>query len=225
MAYPSINRFRRARGKVLRKLVERLARHLGRDIVVLDVGGRPDYWGNVGIGSIARIDLINVSEAELTREIPAGFPHDLFTSLIGDARSLSDFANKSVDLVHSNSVIEHVGGWDDMAAMARELRRVGLAGWVQTPAWEFPIEPHFQIPVMHWFARPMQARLMHFVRDRRHRRNDLEERWRRIERVTLLSRREVEALFPGCDIHVERLLIPKSYSVFWLPKGAGEASG
>ena len=71
---------------------------------------------------------------------------------VGDACDLAGYPDRSVDLVHSNSVIEHVGGWPRMAAMAGELMRVARAGWVQTPAWEFPIEPHFHAPLVHRFA-------------------------------------------------------------------------
>lgn len=217
MAFPTVNRFRAARGRVLRRLIETLAKRLHRDIVILDVGGRPDYWENVGTGSIARIDMLNLSRAEFGRGIPAGFPRNLFTFGIGDARDLSGIADKSIDLVHANSVIEHVGGWTDMAAMARELQRVGRAGWVQTPAWSFPIEPHFRAPFMHWFGRSLQARLMGLSADAGLRRSSLEDRRRLIEGINLLSRREVGALFPGATIHVERLILAKSYSVYWLP--------
>ena len=43
----TVNRFRKARGGILRAQIARLADHLGRDIRILDVGGRPDYWRNV----------------------------------------------------------------------------------------------------------------------------------------------------------------------------------
>jgi hypothetical protein len=105
MKIPTVNRFRKARGRVVRGLIEQLAGHLGREIVVLDVGGRPDYWENVGVAGIARIDLLNISETELGRTLPAGARPGLFTPKVGDARALTDYDDASVDLVHSNSVI------------------------------------------------------------------------------------------------------------------------
>jgi hypothetical protein len=219
----SVNRFRSRRGAVLRDLIQRLSEHLGRDIAVLDVGGRPDYWSNVGVERIARIELLNLSRDELDRPTPPGLPRQLFDRGVGDARNLVHHGDKSVDLVHSNSVIEHVGGWPSMAAMARELMRVGRAGWVQTPAWEFPLEPHFRVPFMHWLGRPLQARMLGLSPLDRHRRADLVARRRRVENVNLLTRSEVRALFPGCALHVERLVIAKSYSAHWLPEGMAEA--
>lgn len=216
-SYSSVNRFRFARGKVLKTLIGTLADHLGRDINILDVGGRPDYWGNIGLDRIARIELLNTRQGELDRMAPPDMSANRFVRRIGDARDLRDYADGSVDLVHSNSVIEHVGGWGDMTAMARELLRVGRAGWVQTPAWEFPLEPHFRVPFAHWFSRSLQARAMGLSFVRRVRGLDLHERRRQVEGVNLLSRREVGALFPGRKIFVERLVIAKSYSVNWLP--------
>lgn len=226
VSFETVNRFRSGRGRVLRKLIEALANHLGRDITVLDVGGRPDYWPNVGLGCVARIELMNTDRAELDRPLAPGLPETLFVRRIGDARDLGAHADGSVDLVHANSVIEHVGGWGDMAAMARELMRVGRAGWVQTPAWEFPFEPHFRVPFAHWFGRPLQARAMTLSLVKGYRDADLAARRRHVERVNLLSRRELGALFPGRAVHVERLVIAKSYSVYWLPEGMnGEMDG
>ena len=138
---------------------------------------------------------------------------------LGDACDLAGYPDGSVDLVHSNSVIEHVGPWPRMAAMAGELMRVGRAGWVQTPAWEFPVEPHFRAPFLHWFARPMQARLMSLSFDARVRRSGLDIRRRRVDSVNLLSRREVRALFPDRPLYVERVVLAKSFVVHWLPDG------
>lgn len=219
MLYSPVNRFRTNRGKRLRKQIDALARNLGRDIVVLDVGGRPDYWLNVGLENIARVDLVNHSESELEREAPGAVRSEKFVRKVGDARDLSDYADKSVDLVHSNSVIEHVGGWPDMTAMANEMLRVGQAGWMQTPAWEFPVEPHFRAPFAHWFGEPMRARLISLSVDGRQRRLDLHARRLRVESINLLSKREVKALFPGQDVWVERLVFAKSYVVRWMPEG------
>ncbi len=208
----TVNRFRKARGVLLADHIEKLSKKLGRDIVILDVGGRTDYWNNVGFKCISRIDILNYSASELERDAPAA----VFTTKVGDARNLSDYEDQSVDLVHSNSVIEHVGHWGDMTAMADELRRVGQAGWVQTPAWEFPIEPHFRAPFLHWFAQPLRRRLLWLSKG--YRKQDIALRRINIDRINLLSKEEVETLFPGCEIYVERLILAKSYTAHWMPK-------
>ena len=219
MADWTVNRFRTARGRVLRAQIDALAGHLGRDIHILDVGGRADYWENVGLQHVAGVEILNYDAAELDRKAPK----DIFVSRIGDARNLAGYADQSVDLVHSNSVIEHVGSWGDMAAMAREALRVGRSGWIQTPAWEFPIEPHFRAPFLHWFGQPMRRRMMWM--SARYRPLSLAERRHHIDRINLLSRAEVKALFPGCSIMTERVLFPKSYSVRWMPEESGLGLG
>jgi hypothetical protein len=212
----TVNRFRKARGAILRAQIALLADHLGRDIRILDVGGRPDYWKNVEPQRVARIELLSDADDQLHREPPSA----LFSTALGDARNLSGYRDKSVDLVHSNSVIEHVGGWEDMAAMAREVVRVGTAGWIQTPAWEFPIEPHFRAPFVHWFGRSLRARMMWMSPQYRYwTPEDIVEHCRRIN---LLSRSQVRRLFPGCAITTERLAgLPKSYIARWMPDGIG----
>jgi hypothetical protein len=222
--HSTTNRFRRQRGRILRQQIDRLAHDLGRDIVILDVGGRPDYWGNLGLERIARIDLLNNNDREYGGPRPAGVPEGLFRFLIGDARNLEDFPDGSVDLAHSNSVIEHVGRWGDMVAMAREMRRVGRSGWVQTPASGFPIEPHFHMPFMHWFNAPIRARMLSLSLSRRFRVMGVAKRRRAVESVNLLNHSEVEALFPGCSIETERfMLMPKSYVARWMPDAAAAA--
>ena len=216
VVYSSVSQFRTRRGRRLRQLIEALAAELGRDITILDLGGVPGYWQNVGIGNIARIELLNLAEAELGRDLPPGMPEGLFVSRIGNACSLTDYADGSVDLVHSNSVLEHVGDWGNMRAKADEMMRVGRAGWMQTPAWGFPFEPHFRTLFMHWFGRPLQSRLMGLSFDPRVRRASLDIRRRRIDSVNLLGRREVRELFPGRPLYVERLMLwPKSYVIHW----------
>ena len=211
----TVNRFRSARGRVLRQHIETLADRLGRPVEVLDVGGRAEYWDNVGLGGIGHITLMNVDPAELERTLP---DPEMFTSVLGDARDLSEHVDGAFDLVHANSVIEHVGHWNDMAAMAREVMRVGRAGWIQTPAYEFPVEPHFRTLFMHWFGGPTQRAMFSLSFEKRLRKLPFDKRRQALDGVNLLSHREVRRLFPGRDIHVERLaLLPKSYSVNWLP--------
>jgi Methyltransferase domain len=211
-----INRFRRKRGELLRRRIDRLAEHLGRDVVILDLGGTPQYWLNLGLERIARIELVNSDRNAFGQPLPDGLPEGLFTFQVGDARRLTDWADGAADLVHSNSVIEHVGRWRDMAAMASEMRRVGRAGWMQTPAWSFPLEPHFHTPFMHWFGAPLRARMLSLSASRRLREMGIARRRHVVDGVNLLGRTEVETLFPGCAIQTERvMLLAKSYMVEW----------
>ena len=207
------NRFRAARGRILRGQIAKLANHFGRPIEILDVGGRADYWNNVGFDNVAMIRLLNSDKIELQRKASS----NIFVSELGDARNLSKYADKSVDLVHSNSVIEHVGPWQDMCAMADEVLRVGLSGWIQTPAWEFPIEPHFRLPFLHWFGQPLRRAMLRG--SKHYGAMNIRQRRYHIDRINLLSYGEVKSLFPECQVFVERLIIAKSYTVRWAPTG------
>lgn len=203
--------FRQRRGKILSDRIVRKAAALGRGVRVLDVGGRRDYWENVGFDGIESVTLLNVDEADLGR--PSARP-ELFTDRLGDARDLADIGPDEFDLYHSNSVIEHVGGWSDMKRMAQEAVRVAPAGWIQTPAFEFPIEPHFRLPFIHWFGTPIRSRLLWFAPP--YRNQDIDARRSHAERINLLSRREVMTLFPGRTLQTERFaMLPKSFVVEW----------
>ncbi|WP_422072376.1 class I SAM-dependent methyltransferase [Tranquillimonas rosea] len=210
----SVNYFRKKRGARLRRHIRQLSHSLGRTLDILDVGGRPDYWENVGLEGIRSITFLNQDDVEFGDRIET-VPGVEFSFRIGDARQLAEFSDKSVDLVHSNSVIEHVGGWDDMAAMAREVVRVGGSGWIQTPAWEFPIEPHFHAPFVHWVGKPMGVRLLSLSRLRWCRDADLQVRRYQLDHVNLLAKRELKALFPNLQIYTERVILAKSYVVHW----------
>ena len=206
----TINRFRRARGKRLRAKIAYIANSLGRDITILDIGGRENYWANVGLENVKSIDLLNYNLDEISNVANSS----VFRIRLGDARNLVDYKDCSIDLVHSNSVIEHVGSWLDMQAMAREALRVGFSGWIQTPAWEFPIEPHFKAPFLHWFGQPLRRRMM--TMSTAYRGKGLSERRMHVDRINLLSHSELAELFPEKTIYVERFLfLPKSYIVQW----------
>jgi hypothetical protein len=83
----------------------------------------------------------------------------LFSFEKGDGCALQH-PDKSFDIAHSNSVIEHVGDWQKMQDFARETKRVGQAYYVQTPSYWFPIEPHFGFPAFHWLPRSVQMALL-----------------------------------------------------------------
>jgi hypothetical protein len=67
--------------------------------------------------------------------------------------------DKHFDLLVCNSVLEHVPP-DQRAALAREMRRVAKAVFCQTPAYSFPLEPHFIMPFVHWLPRQLGYQLI-----------------------------------------------------------------
>jgi SAM-dependent methyltransferase len=67
------------------------------------------------------------------------------------------FADDEFDLAYSSSVIEHVPP-EGRARFADEVRRVARGWYVQTPAFEFPIEPHALLPIAHWLPPRLRQR-------------------------------------------------------------------
>jgi hypothetical protein len=107
------------------------------DASILDVGGAPWFWQQMGLQ--LPMTIVNLVAPE--GDWPEGIEF-----VEGDARDLSRYGDDSFDVVFSNSVLEHVGSFDDQAAMAREVRRVGRRYFVQAPNYYFPVEPHFLFP-------------------------------------------------------------------------------
>jgi len=155
----------------------------------------------------AKITLLNLDSAMM------GDTKERFVRVVGDARNLS-YADKSFDLVFSNSVIEHVGGPNDAKAFANELQRVGKAYYCQTPNKWFPIEPHFGTLFLHWFP-SLLSRYFVFRYCTMYgliHKPDRAATAGLLNDVRLLTKGELRHLFPAAEIHCERLLFwPKSY--------------
>ena len=130
--YSQQNRFRSKRFRLFKELAERVISEK-RTCRVLDVGGTPRYWQAFGDDlpwDRLTVSVLNVSSPAVNR--PG------LVSLVGDARSMKDFDDFSFDVVHSNSVLEHVGKWSDMASMASEIRRIAPRYFVQTAIFLVP---------------------------------------------------------------------------------------
>ena len=176
---------------------------------LLDIGGYAFNWFQRG-RVIGRVDVVNLDPVAET-EAPEGSP--VIRSLTGDGRRLT-MANQSYDIVFSNSVIEHVGTFDDQKAFAAEARRLGSKLWIQTPARECPIEPHFIGFCIHWFPRRYHASLARWTSLRGLGGSSSTDDLRDIANTTrLLSKSEMRELFPDCTIWTERMFgfIPKSH--------------
>lgn len=132
------NHFRQRRFATFLELTER-ATVSGRPLRILDIGGTRSYWDALAPlwqGRDWEITTVNLGD-EAQDDGP-------FRIRPGNACAMPEFADNAFDLVHSNSVIEHVGQWPQMAAMAGEVRRLAPHYYLQTPNLWFPIEPHYR---------------------------------------------------------------------------------
>lgn len=189
---------RRKRSKHVIQMIEQIHRDKGR-CHIIDLGGEPPYWRMFDRETLERLGV----HITLVNPMALEVDDPMFTAVEGDACDLSaTFADGSFDLVHSNSVIEHVGAWGDMERFAREARRLAPAYYIQTPNFGFPIEPHFSAPFFHW--RSEQARARALLRMRPHYGDDLGHAMRDIQSAKLLDRGQFHYLFPDCEIRPEK---------------------
>lgn len=178
---------------------ESLAAALPRPLRVLDVGGTNAFWINRGWHRYTDVEILTLN---LVAEKKV---HPNIEPLVGDATSLKQFGDRSIDIVFSNSVIEHLFTFDNQRRMASEIQRVGKAFWVQTPNFWFPFEPHFHFVGWQWLPLPVRVSIL---RKRacgwRGPCPDLSTARSQVEEIRLLSRRELQMLFPGAAIIAER---------------------
>lgn len=206
----------RLRRKRIRFLVSQLAEIVTQErkvsLSICDVGGTATYWKSFPFSEFDQvsfqIDLYNI-EYPGYDIAETGGANVTFRKLIGDARNLEQVADDSYDIAHSNSVIEHVGGFDGASMMASAMRRVARHYFVQTPNFWFPIEPHVLIPLYLLFPRPIRWRMLERLKGL-----SFADAIRRDASIWLLNRRMLAHLFPGSEILTERFLgLPKSFLV------------
>ena len=139
-----------------------------------------------------------------------------FTCVTGDARAMTGIRDGEFDVVFSNSVIEHLGTMADQKRMADEVKRVGQRYFIQTPNKHFVMEPHFLVP---WFQYlPAAARAWLLSRRSlgwQKKASTYDEALERVRTFRLLTRRELQQLFPEARLYRERFLgMDKSFVVY-----------
>ncbi|WEK43518.1 MAG: methyltransferase domain-containing protein [Candidatus Sphingomonas colombiensis] len=192
------NRFRTKRFARFLALLDKLPAKDG-PARILDIGGTREYWQALRpLWEGRKIDVTIVNLDQPTED------DDVF-HLRSDNACALHYPDMAFDVVHSNSVIEHVGHWPEMAAMAREVRRLAPHYYLQTPNFWFPVEPHYRSLMFHWL--PESYRAARLV-NRRHgfrSASDYDEAMRNIQTVVLLTARQMGALFPDARIERERI--------------------
>jgi len=169
---------------------------------VLDIGGTGQTWLDESQDeSQFPVTLVNIRS---DGRVEGG----RFTAVEANGKALP-FADNTFDIAFSNSVIEHVGTWEEQRAFAQEAQRVARRLWIQTPARSFPIEAHLLAPYIQYLPKPLQHRIAPWTPRGWMTPDAVHEI---VDEVRLLTYREVQQLFPDCRILKERFLgLTKSY--------------
>ena len=196
--------FRARRFEMVQKLIEAVLAEKG-SCDILDLGGTEKYW-RIGEDFVHRnrnrlhITLVNTEQEHVEDKT-------LFTSITGSATEPNLFGARRFDLVHSNSVVEHVGDWGDMQAFAANVRRLAPRYYVQTPNYWFAYEPHFRFPGFQYLPERVRiALIMRFSLGFFSRIPDRKTAQEIIDHHQLISTRQVARLFPDATISHEKVM-------------------
>jgi SAM-dependent methyltransferase len=168
---------------------------------ILDVGGTVKYWKVFEYTDADNITIINLS-----------FKQDSIVDKInlvaGDATNMNQFQDQQFDVVFSNSVIEHVGSFEQQLKMSQEVQRVGKYFFIQTPNYYFPIEPHYRFPFFVFLPYPIKEYLIkhYYLRHRIKRKPPLSADQARelIDGIRLLKKDEFNSLFSDGEMVYEK---------------------
>lgn len=195
--------FRAKRFQHVQKLIQAVLDERGH-AEILDLGGTETYW-LIGEEFI-RSNRHRLHFTMVNTEVVHTEQTDLFDFVQGSATDRSLFAGRSFDLVHSNSVIEHVGDWRDFEDFAHNTRRLAPRYYVQTPNYWFPYEPHFRFAGFQYLPRRVRAGLiMRRALGFFSRIETLEEATDIIAHHRLLSTREMRRLFHDATVLHEKV--------------------
>jgi len=178
---------------------EALVAGFPRPLRILDLGGTNAFWENRGWHQRTDVEILTLNLVAEEQQ------HANIKPLAGDATNLAQFGEHSIDVVFSNSVIEHLFTFENQRRMASEVQRVGKAFWIQTPNFWFPMEPHFHFVGWQWL--PVTVRVSILQRRTCGWRGpcpDPIKARRLVEEIRLLTRNDIQVLFPSATLLAER---------------------
>lgn len=193
-------------------LFEKLLSSVPFPLKILDVGGRAAIWEQEGFCEPDQLEnisitLINVKKSKVTS------PN--LNAVVGDARNMKQYKDGEFDVVYSNSVIEHVGNYEQQRQMAKEVQRVGQRYFLQTPNRYFPIEPHFLFPFFQFLPLSIQVWLMTRFHIGCRKKVTKQKAIQKVTSIRLLSKKELIELFPNATIVDEKFLgLTKSFILY-----------
>jgi ubiquinone/menaquinone biosynthesis C-methylase UbiE len=199
--------FRKKRFELFKTLIASVP----KPFTMLDVGGTKLFWESMGYSN-QDLNIIVLNTAQQQFKTSSAN----MTSVAGDARSMPEYKDKQFEVVFSNSVIEHVGSFEDQRHMAQEVQRIGQRYYVQTPNRYFPIEPHFLIPFFQFYPSGLKVFIVtHFKTPWGWKIADKEKARSFTSSIRLMTEKELRAIFPEATIYKEKFMgLTKSYTAY-----------
>ena len=179
---------------------------------ILDLGSEDGSFIAATIPFRENVVIADIDEEMLSR----GRARYGFETVLLDESGELPFEDNWFDIVHCNSVIEHVTvdkkqqwslqsakqftkvAFERQKCFANEIRRVGKSYFVQTPNRNFLFESHTWLPVIQFLPRPLLIKAIRF----------LNKWW--VKKTSpdwnLLTGRQMKELFPEAVIIKERVL-------------------
>jgi Methyltransferase domain len=218
------SRLRRRRNRLIVELIDAIYSQK-KSVRICDLGGRRAYWRDFGEDYL-KSRGVHITLVNFEAEISDAAQDPRFTPVCGDACSLSQFADGSFDLAHSNSVIEHVGGWERVKQFAAETRRLAPAYYLQTPYFWCPIEPHFLTPFIHWLPESWRIKIVMLTALGQYpKAGSVGQAMDIVRDAVLLDKTQLRYLLPDASIQMERLfLLPKSLIATRQPGRSSEST-
>lgn len=204
---------RKKRVKHLVNLIDEIISTEGiTKIRICDIGGTYRYWIIFPFEKFNKIKfeitLVNLQkimakESENYQQLFA-LENVEFIEEIGDGCNLSHVNDNEYHLSHSNSVIEHVGDWSRIKAFGAESKRIGKYHFIQTPNFWFPIEPHYFLPFIQYFPRPISTRLIMLFKKR-----NFDTATSNFDENRMLSKKEFKFIYQDSHLITEWFFLMK----------------
>jgi SAM-dependent methyltransferase len=132
------------------------------------------------------------------KEFPENYPKVKAVQYNG---KVFPFADKEFDIVWSNAVIEHVGGYERQLLFLKEMLRVGKQIYFTTPNRFFPVEVHSKILFFHW----LPEHYFGFIA------NKLKHSWKKVMQIHLLSKGDIQRLLSDAGVKEYVITCNKKY--------------
>jgi hypothetical protein len=167
---------------------------------VLDLGGTPDFWRSAPVHP-AHVTTLNLDGKYDVSE-------SWLEHVVADACNLAslDICAGDYSLIVSNSLIEHVGGYERRKEFAQVVRTAAPAHWVQTPDRYFPIEPHYLGPGFQFLPIKMRAAIIRHWPIAHERVYTTADALAQALTIDLIGATELQHLFPESVIWHERFV-------------------